>query len=215
MTARSIHTIARARSATLIEHFHSDMMPPVVATRDIESLALTVTYGGGTVENLAGESEGIIWRFSAADDSSLWVRPNFDRYRAVYKQFIEKIYGSVDWDGFEIYDVDHLFNRARAFDTSTLLRVEAVAKSVNRQHGFSFERSNSKSDIEKANGRDGRKLTFISVLKLAGINAPRSMDDHKGVLAVENYLMSHGWKKADIDLSLTSLFEKARHRSRG
>ena len=214
MTINSVHTIVRDRNEALIRHFNNDMMPPSIATHDIDALALTQTYRGGTVRPLSEErSAGFVWLFPNPNDSSLWVRAGSSNYRSSYKSFISQSYGEVDWTGFELYDVDHLFNRARAFAPQTLLRVEAVDKDVNRQHGASFERTNTSSSVEQGNARDMRKMTFISVLKLASINAPRDENDTQALQLIEQYFVNRGWQREAIKQSISGLMSASRRRS--
>lgn len=209
MASQTVSAIIQRRIARLAARFNADAQPPLVAVADVAQAAATFAYGGGRVEPLAGfEGRAVVWRRDTPDDSSVWAHPA-DPHRAIFASFIETAYGAVDWTGFSAFDVDHVFNKARA-PAGHFLLLEAIPLGDNRSHGGGFERTNTASTIEKATaGREYRKLTFVSVLKLAGLKPPRALDDRERINPARDWLVRNGWSAREVEDAIETLLTKA------
>ncbi len=210
MPTTSIHAIVRERADALIAAWHSDMLPTVIATRDLPGLAWLSGAGSASVERLdPAKDSAMIWRRATPALSSLWIRKSRRDYREAYLRFIEQVHGPNDRTGFSLYEIDHLFDHARAFDDATLLRVEAVPLRVNRPPGANLERHNFHAHWAAANPQDARKMTFAGVLKLAGYSAPASADDAAQIAAVRAVFIAKGWTGDAVDAALAGVVGKA------
>lgn len=215
---RTIADIVRSRSQALLRRFHSDSAPPLTAAAGLADKVGLGSYGGGALEILpspGAQAAAIrIWRAPNPDDCALWLPRSYTGWRARYFSFIERIYGTVDMAGAAAFDVDHLFNKARA-PAGFLIRVEAIPAWVNRIHGATFERLDSASAIQlarRASARDHRKMTFVSALKLAGLAPPRACDDRARMAAAVGYFIARGWSREDVEQSLRNLLQVAEAR---
>lgn len=186
-------------------------VPPVVAVRALSDLENHLVHGAARVEEIsrADLKAAILWR-DAPDRHSLWVRAAYSGYRGAYRTFVETVYGDVDWDGFAEFDVDHLLNRARIKRLDYYLRVEAVRKEINQQHGRTIEKASGQNPREKATRKSERPLTAISILKLAGIEAPRGPGDHAAIAQAKAFLVgSQRWPAVAADQALEDMVHRA------
>ena len=212
MPTQSIHAIVRERADALIAAFHTDMLPTVIATRDLPGLAWLSGAGSASVERLdAAKDSAMIWRRATPALSSLWIRKSRRDYREAYLRFVEMVHGANDRTGFSLYEIDHLFDNARAFDDATLLRVEAIPLRVNRPPGTAPERHNFHAHWAAAGLRDARKMSFAGVLKLAGHVAPVSPDDTAQIAAVRAAFAAKGWAGDAVDAALATMLGKVVH----
>lgn len=201
---------ARRTAQILIEDRDADA-PPVVAVRALSDLQRHLVHGAARVEEIsAGELKAaILWR-EAPDRHSLWVRATYAGYRTAYRTFIGRVYQDVDWSGFPEFDVDHLLNRARIRRLDYYLRVEAVQKEINQQHGRTIERASGQNPREKATRKAERPLTAISILKLAGIEAPRGPEDVAALARAKAFLVgSQRWEAAAAEMALQNMVHDA------
>ncbi|WP_342077666.1 hypothetical protein [Yoonia sp. SS1-5] len=211
----TLSDILTARCRTLLNKFHLDDVPPLTATDDLEGKLTVTPYGGGTLRALPGRRGPVIWDQSGPHGSSLWVPKSYEAYRAAFFDFIALVYGpDVDMAGKDLYDVDHIFNRARA-PQGFFVRVEAVVSEINQSHGRTFEKTNTNSLVElarRSNGKDHRKMTFISALKLANLDPPRNANDAEQIAAITQYFTQNGWPPFLITQALDNLIEVAQRR---
>lgn len=175
----SVHAIIQARNADLIRRFREDMLPPHAALTDLAGAPSNPALGGGEIEALPGRRGPKIWRKATDHETSLWVPPAYGAYRAAFFDFLRHVYGTVDMTDALSYDVDHLFNRARA-SPNAMIRVEGVLAGINRSHGAGYEKTAGAGPVAQARQTDMRpftKVEFISILKVLGLEAPTSAQD--------------------------------------
>lgn len=100
----------------------------------------------------------------------LWLRPEDDAYREKYMKFLDRQHGVKTLpSGF---DVDHLFNRARAIDLGlTHVRMVLLGKGENRSHGAGYEKARTVGGIGTRGNQRG--IDEITLMKLCGIRSPR------------------------------------------
>lgn len=214
----NILRIVRGRAERLIRQFHQGTIPPILA-HDLKDAGLQAVHAGGRVEPLAGVLDAWVWRFPADPwRSSVWVPGWRENYKAAYLAFLRVVHNVDATDLPMGYDVDHIYNRAGAAPHN-LIRVEAVQSGVNRSHGAGFEKRASGSPITAARiARSGqiRNLSFVSVLKLAGIASPlvgsaRNAKDRREKII--SYLTQNGWTREEIAVGLNNLEEAADRRA--
>jgi len=215
MARTPVGDVLRRRSERIARRFHDAIAPPLLLARDLTAVVGLNAHGGGALEPLPFREEGraLVWRKPNADDTSLWVRAGDPAYRDAFCTFLEHVYGAgaIDLTHFDDYDVDHLFNRANAL-ADDFLRVEGIASSINRSHGAGFERLNTHSTIAVAqrHRKEQRLMTFVSVLKVAGLKAPRSTTDTARLQPIYAFLLPNGWPRAVVDDAIADLLGKAR-----
>ncbi len=100
----------------------------------------------------------------------LWLPPEDEHYRDVYGQFLDAYHGVKEpMTGF---DVDHLFNRARAIAMRLkFVRMVLLGPGENRSHGASYEAARTKGGV----GTEGleRGIDEVTLMKLCGVRSPR------------------------------------------
>lgn len=186
-------------------------VPPVVAVRALADLENHLVHGPARIEEIsrADLKAAILWR-DIPDRHSLWVRAKYSNYRSAYRRFIDSAYEGVDWAGFSAFDVDHLLNRARINRLDFYLRVEAVAKEINQQHGRTVEKASGKNPRERATLKAERPLTALSILKLAGIPAPSGPQDLAAIARARSFLVgSQRWPEPLAEMALQNMLHSA------
>lgn len=121
-------------------------------------------FPGGDLAN------GFVQQCSSLGYKFLWLRPEDDNYKATYEAFLRRHYSiAIMPTG---YDVDHLFNRARASELKlAYVRMVLLGPGENRSHGAGYEKSRTKGGIGKS-GRE-RGIDEIMLMKLCGVRSPR------------------------------------------
>ena len=98
----------------------------------------------------------------------LWTHVDNDAYRDDYVFFLRKHHNMHISDLPSSYQVDHLYNRARAREMRLpFVRTVLLPKSVNMSHGAGYEKSRTRSGVGVP-GRQ-RKIDEIVLMKLWGI----------------------------------------------
>lgn len=137
--------------------------------------------------------------------STCWVREGYSGHRKAYKDFIKKIYGSVDFSGFRDLEVDHLAARGQKRMGGKFIRIEAIDKSVNRSHGAGPEKKMAGQKKRSARDKDG--LTLLQVLKLYNLSPPRSPKDSARMALIEKTLKADGWNAAEVKAGIETLLQ--------
>lgn len=207
-----IRTLLDQRASELARQFHRTFVPPLVQAQNLRQMIKLHSHGGGTIAELP-ESKGLVWSKTTNHTSSIWVRADDGNYRDTFRKFIDATYDAVDWTDFAQFDVDHLYNKANAMPTDWL-RIEGIAGGINKSHGASFERRNTGSTIEIANRASSEQglMTFVVLMKIAGLKAPRKISDTQRMAPISAYFQSNGWPKKEIDDAVGALLEKSRWR---
>ncbi|PZW40084.1 hypothetical protein C8P66_12553 [Humitalea rosea] len=163
------------RDAILGEYLVADV-PPYTAIPDISVLMATPSVLrakhplGIEAFPRASTAQGFVQICPSLGYKFLRLPPDDDNYLATYKSFLKKHHGLGDVPSG--YDVDHLFNRARAIDLGLgFVRMVLLGPGENRSHGAGYEASRTKGGI----GRPGRErgIDEIMLMKLCGIRSPR------------------------------------------
>ncbi len=123
---------------------------------------------------------------------------------------MQELYGDVHYGDRRLYPVDHVYNHANA-PHDWYIRLEIIPRRTNSQHGGGFERKNTNSiiEIENRNRAHQSKMTFMMMLKIAGLPPPRSTDDTGRMNVARHYFLQNGWTAQQIDNALRSLLDKA------
>lgn len=151
-------------------------VPPYTAIPSINILISTPsqlrTRHPITIEPFPGSDvmQGFVQHCPSLGYKFLWLRPEDEGYRATYEAFLQRHYNIPMMPSG--YDVDHLFNRARASDLNLMfVRMVLLGPGENRSHGAGYEKSRTSGGIGKP-GRE-RGLDEIMLMKLCGIRSPR------------------------------------------
>ena len=207
----TIRQIAGQRAAQMLRDDRDMATPPVVAVRTLADLERHLVHGSARIEEIsrADLKAAILWR-DVPDRHSIWVRAKYTSYRSAYRRFIGQAYDGVDWDGFADLDVDHILNRARLKRLDYYVRLEAVRWDINQQHGRTVEAAAGKNPREKKTGKGERPLTALSILKLAGLQAPSSPSDQAAIDAARRFLIgSQRWHPLAADQGLADMLHRA------
>ncbi|PWR18993.1 hypothetical protein [Zavarzinia compransoris] len=209
----TIDDIVKQRAAALLHTFRYDW-PPSVEAEDVRALdKLTFfpdAFGPGAVSGqLDRRSIANVVIMAGSDrphDASLWVRASYRDYRGAYIAFLKKIYGlTVTPQDLAPYDVDHLLNRARAGGGGkTMLRIEAVRRSTNRQWGALIEKL-AASDKIAGNRRTSRLMSYLIAGKVADCAPPAGLDDRAGREQLAVALSSRGLNPDEVRKGLDNM----------
>ncbi len=211
----NVQTIVNARIKALLRSFAHDPVQPLVEVDDAAALrGLTLALdefaeSGADVGALARRSTGNVVMVSAPDgrpeNASVWVRAQYSDYRAAYAAFVQQAYGvTLERADMAAYDVDHLLNRARAGNANTLLRIEALPLSVNRQWGSVLEKLASQSNVA-ANHKTRRLMSYLIAAKVAGLPPPISLTDGPSRARLVLGLVALGLRQAEVEQGLDDM----------
>ncbi len=207
----TIRQVAAQRAAQMLRDDRDMTAPPVVAVRTLADLERHLVHGSARIEEIsrAELKAAIVWR-DTPDRHSIWVRAKYTGYRDAYRRFIDSAYDDVDWDGFADLDVDHILNRARLRRLDYYVRLEAVRREINQQHGRTCEAASGKNPREQSTGKPERPLTVLSILKLAGIPAPAGPADRSAIAAARTFLVGNQrWLPELADNALADMLHRA------
>ena len=118
----------------------------------------------------ADPARGFVQLCPSLDSAFLWLPPADDAYRDHYRAFLAAFHGvrALTAD----YDVDHLFNRARAIELGLpFVRMILLGPGENRSHGAGYEAGRTRAGINRG-GRQ-RGIDDVMLMKLCGIRSPR------------------------------------------
>jgi len=139
-------------------------------------------------------------------DSSVWVAASYGDYAGAYIAFINKVYAASASKGdLAGYDVDHLLNRARSPQDSTLIRIEATPSAINQEWGRLFEKASSDPRFYANQKRERRTMSYMICAKLAGEAPPRGPNDRGGIDRLANFFERIGIAKAEARQGVESM----------
>src|SRR6185312_1317054 len=151
-------------------------IPPYVAISAIVDLTTTPSNLRAmyplAIEPFPGNetTKGFVQHCPSLNYKFLWLRPEDDDYKAKYEAFLERHHGINTMPSG--YDVDHLFNRARAINLGlSYVRMVLLGPGENRSHGAGYEKSRTAGHIGTPGNQRG--IDEIMLLKLCGIRSPR------------------------------------------
>lgn len=151
-------------------------VPPYVAVSAISDLtstpsALRAKYPL-SIDPFPGSdiSKGFVQHCPILNYRFLWLDPDDDGYKTKYEAFLARHYDIKVMPGG--YDVDHLFNRARAIGLKlSYVRMVLLGPGENRSHGAGYEKSRTQGQIGTPGNQRG--IDEITLMKLCGIRSPR------------------------------------------
>jgi len=190
--------------------------PPIVAVNDMDDISRVPRVlrdaHATSVNRLAGaRGPAFVVDCPSLDSTALWVGTGNDYYRddyvvylnAFYKLKLEKVPAE--------YDVDHLYNRARAqMYGLQFIRVALVSGPVNRSHGASVEKDLTVNEALRV--RKGMKvMDEIATMKYFGFLAPtRTNPRANEIVAYANFAATNlGLDPGQVRQSVAYLREKA------
>ena len=151
--------------------------PPIVAVNDMDDVGRVPRVlrdaHATTVKSLAGtRGTAFVVDCPSLDSTALWVGTANDYYRDDYVVYLNSIYKFKLERVPAHYDVDHLYNRARAqMYGLQFIRVALVAGAVNRSHGASVEKDLTVNEALRV--RKGMKvMDEIATMKYFGFLSP-------------------------------------------
>ena len=190
---------------------------PYAAVPAISSLATTPSAIRSkhpvVIEPFPGNStsKGFVQYCPSLGYKFLWLRPEDDDYLTTYKAFLKRHHGIGHMP--KGYDVDHLFNRARASGLGlSFVRMILLKPGENRSHGAGYESSRTKGGIGKT-GRE-RGIDEIMLMKLCGIRSPRKNRPFSPEMAAHMARIAalFGMSPLEIESNIRDLMEVAAFR---
>jgi hypothetical protein len=139
-------------------------------------------------------------------DSSVWVAASYGDYAGAFVAFLNKTYGlNASKPDLAGYDVDHLLNRARSPNDSTLIRVEATPSAINQDWGRLFEKASSDPSFHANTHRERRNMSYMICAKLAGEPPPKGPADRAGIDRLANFFERIGIPKPEARGGIESM----------
>jgi len=151
--------------------------PPFVAVSDLAEVTRVPSqlrfHHPASLEKLPG-AKGVAFIVTCPSLNSkvLWVGAANDKYRDEYLTFLDSAYGISMTSLPPGYDVDHLYNRARALHYGlTYVRLALVRQAVNRSHGAAYEKDITRNEAARER-RHMKLMDEITSMKYFGFLSP-------------------------------------------
>lgn len=208
MNLKKFENLILAEKAEIIRAFNSDLIPPIVSVKDINSLMKVESLNGQNLIKLRGVRSENAFIWTNNNVHSCWVKSTYSNYRRAYKKFLNQMFGYNE----EIqtgYDIDHLFNQKRGLkDKHGYLRVFPIKSTINRKHGSNFEKRVTNSEKNRVL-KSMHFMTFISYLKIIDELPPKNLLDTFEISRIVDKIHSLGYSpKEEIYVSLVKLIER-------
>lgn len=165
-----------AQRRAMIANWKKWDVPPVVAIDGTHVLG--ATYGGPEGRatqwlSLDSACGGAMIQRSEGGVQSLWVDPAREDYVDLFRTFLAE-HARVDHRDLSVrYDVDHLYNAARARNFGyKLVRLFPILSAINRSHGAGYEKAMTASDIGRRR-KVMKLMDEVSTMKFFGLKSPR------------------------------------------
>jgi hypothetical protein len=175
--------LPRLQAALLGESARLFDTPVIVAVRDLGTLTgywATRRATDVRFTRLAGRADAVVQIGPCG--ASLWMDPAATGYRDAYARFLRDHWGAKEGLGGSGYDVDHVYNRARALHYGyRFVRMFLVRAEANRAHGRSYEKQIGAVEA-KRKAKIMKLLDGMSELKVLGLPPV-----HGGVLLREHH----------------------------
>lgn len=156
--------------------------PPFVAANDLHEVArlpvILRAHHPATVKPLApAGSRAFVISCPSLESAALWVDTSSSRYVTDYLTFLNTEHGLTIDRVPPPFDVDHLYNaaRARAYGLK-FVRTALVAHGVNRSHGAGPERDVTKNEALRSPGSGLKLMDELTCMKYFGFLAPLRSD---------------------------------------
>lgn len=148
----------RQRAGLLAESQCMSRIPVIVAALDrdvLEQYWKNYPRHGVRFDSFGDDGRAVIQHGPAG--AVLWMNPHADNYRSVFQRFLKEFWGLTQALAHSGYDVDHVYNRARAKHYGyRLVRMFLVRGAINQEHGRSYEKQIGAAE----------KNRFVKIMKL-------------------------------------------------
>lgn len=212
MAATNFADIATKLQAALIgESARMGRIPPIVA---VLNLGILTDFWGRRATNSAsfaafeGRTDAFVQNGPCGQ--MLWMDPVSTDYRATYGRFLKAYWGATTDLTNSGYDVDHLYNRARAKQYGYhLVRMMLVVGDVNRDHGRSYEKQIGAAERNR-HVKIMKLLDGMSELKALGLPPIRDgllTPAHKA--AAQQAAAGYGIPVSSAEQTLRDLYDRA------
>ncbi|MDB5381195.1 MAG: hypothetical protein JWO26_827 [Rhodospirillales bacterium] len=161
----------------LLDNFLTDP-PALIGTASIEDLRRASLMRTARIEPLSGytESRAFVLVTVATNEQQLWVDPDDNSYRDMYRLFARtRLNVTAALDG-DTYNFDHMFPRtAGALDGLSHVRMIAIAPRPNQSAGRTLEKRMAQRARNVAGGKVLRSATWMTIGKAAGFEGWESL----------------------------------------
>ena len=171
MTASPFASIATRLQAALIgESVRMGQIPPIVAALDLgvlQNFWMTRPRDAVTFTLFENRHDAIVQ--DGPCGAVLWMDPRPDDYRQVFGRYLRAFWGATTDLTHSGYDVDHVYNRARAKHYGyRLVRMFLVTADINKDHGRSYEKQIGAAEANR-HVKIMKLLDGMSELKAMGL----------------------------------------------
>ena len=193
----------------LIRAFDKDLLPPVIAVREIDLLLTNHVLKGERLIPIPGIRKGNAFAWFQNGVPSCWVRASYRNYRTAYLKYAKEFLGFEESKISQDFDIDHLFNQSRGLKhKGGFLRVFPITKKVNRSHGVVVEGRLTETEKEREI-KLMHFMTFFSILKILGVKVPKNKEDaEKMEIAVNAITATGNWPQELVYQSLSNLLDR-------
>ena len=193
----------------LIRAFDKDLLPPVIAVREIDLLLTNPVLNGERLIPVSGIRKGNAYAWFQNGISSCWVRASYGNYRTAYLKYANEFLGFDESKLPQDFDIDHLFNQSRGLKHKEgFLRIFPVAKNINRSHGVVVEGRLTKTE-KKRDIKLMHFMTFFAILKILGVKVPKNKEDsEKMEIAVNAITATGNWSHDVVYQALLNLLDR-------
>jgi hypothetical protein len=155
--------------------------PALIGTASVGDLRRAHLMRPARIEPLSGytENRAFVIVMTANNEPQLWVDPDDDSYRDMYRFFARsrlKVGAALDGD---TYNFDHMFPRtAGALDGLSHVRMIAIAPKPNQSAGRTLEKRMAQRARTAAGGKVLRSATWMTIGKAAGFEGWDRLPDN-------------------------------------
>lgn len=201
----------RLQAALIGESVRMGQIPPIVAVLDFGVLRnFWAAHPNDAVSFGSFENRRDAVVQTGPCGPVLWMDPVSSDYRAVFGRFLKAHWGATTDLTHSGYDVDHLYNRARAKQYGYhLVRMFLVVGDINRDHGRSYEKQIGSAERNRF-VKIMKLLDGMSELKALGL--PPVKD---GLLTAAHYIAAqqaataYGIPVASTEQTLREMYSRA------
>ncbi|HEV7266879.1 MAG TPA: hypothetical protein VGN83_18485 [Falsiroseomonas sp.] len=180
--------VSRLQAGLLAEVAQMSGLPPIVAVKDMDELRAfwgRRLAAGVRFTRLADRADAVVQIGPHA--ASLWMDPAAGGYRAAYGTFLARHCSQDTALTGSGYDVDHVYNRARAIHYGyRYVRMFLVRAGPNREHGRAYEQGIGAAEKDRF-AKAMKHLDAMSELKVLGLPPVRDgvlLPEHRAAAAL-------------------------------
>lgn len=211
-----IHEVIRGEQKALAAETRISKCPPFVAVNkmdDVVNFPTSLRWSHkATVQRLPeAKGQAFVVDCPSLQSTVLWAGTNNDDYRDDYLRFLKTKHHCDLPKIPPPFDVDHLYNRARAqMYGLQFIRVALVGHAANRSHGAAYEKDITRNEAQRER-RDMKLMDEITSMKYFGFLSPLRDDPREAEIQAYSAFAAAklGLDPIEVRKSVLYLREKA------